>query len=177
MSIWVASRPSSLAAAVVAAQMFQLEMAHPWLWSNSGPGCTAMDTRMQTSKQATRAARYSLPVACRASAMATLTGTALAEGWPVQEQSSQSRMSEMVPLTKTALAGDSFSPVVHTVAAPPVPLFSSRPIFTQFSASSSCLAARETPRVCKVISLARSTTSGGSLSKVRLAAYSASVWV
>ena len=55
---------SSLQAAVEAAKMFQLAMAQPWLWSNSGPGCTAMDTRMHTSKQAIRAARYSLPVAC-----------------------------------------------------------------------------------------------------------------
>ena len=106
--------------------------------------------------------------------MAMDTGTALAEGWPVQEQSSQSRMSDTVLLTKEALAGESFSPVIQTVADPPAPLFMALPTLTLLTASSSFWAARVQPRVWRVMSLARSMTWGGIWSKVRSAVYRAS---
>jgi len=104
---------------------------------------------------------YFFPSRPSSSASATAAGKVPALGCPAQEQSSQSSMSDTVPLTKAADAALSFCPPTHDVALPPSPPFRRSPVLTALSVKGTCAAASDTPTVCSVMSFARSTTSPG----------------
>ena len=123
------------------------------------------------------ASMSSLPLLCFSSAAIQAQGITPAEGWPVQEQSSQSRASDMVPSASAAFTAASFSPVPHSVTPPPSPPLASRLIFRAFSMMGVPLEASAAPTVWSRIIFARSTTSGGRSSYLSPTAYSLSSWV
>ena len=101
--------------------------------------------------------------------MAKAAGIAPADACPVQVQSSQSRVSAVVPLAKPASSTGTFRSVPQTVASGVPPFL--RTISTAFCAVGTFMLAMATAMVCSVIFLACSMTSAGRSSYFSSEAY------
>ena len=101
---------------------------------------------------------------CLLGGTAQATGITPAEGWPVQEQSSQSSISAREPFTNAALDILILLPSIQQVASPPTPPLNCFPSSIARADIGTPSAAKATPIVCMVIFFARSSTSAGIVS-------------